>query len=75
MAARTINVREMSQLKKTVSEQFTAKLHYNGSCGGQNFTMDYSSEELRCFLVEYFGEKGLSLKFSDDGLRFYAVCS
>ena len=75
MAARIINVQGMSPLKKTVSGQFAAKLHYSGSCSGQNFTMDSSSEELRCFLVEYFGEKGLPLKISDDGLRFYAVCS
>ena len=73
MATRTINLTEMSCLKKRVAEQFSTELHYHGSCGGQNFSVDSSSAELRSFLEEYFGEKGLSLSFSIDGLRFYAI--
>lgn len=75
MATRTINLTEMSHLKKQVAEQFSAELHYHGSCGGQNFSVDPSSTELRHFLEEYFGEKGLALSFSADGLRFYAISS
>lgn len=73
MATRTINLTEMSQLKRRVAEQFSAELHYHGSCGGQNFSVDPSSEELRSFLEDYFAEKGLTLSFSSDGLRFYAM--
>lgn len=73
MATRTINITEMADLKKAVSEQFSTVLHYHGSCGGQNFSVDSSSEELRSFLENYFSEKGLSLSFSRDGMRFYAM--
>ena len=73
MATRTINLTEMSRLKKTVSEQFSTELHYHGWCGGQNFSVSSTSDELHHFLEDYFGEKGLSLSFSGDGLRFYAI--
>ena len=39
MATRTINLTEMSRLKKQVAEQFDVELHYHGSCGGQNFSI------------------------------------
>lgn len=73
MATKTINLTEMSHLKKQVAEQFSAELHYHGSCGGQNFSIEPGSAELRSFLEKYFGEKGIALSFSADGLRFYAI--
>ncbi len=75
MATRTINLTEMSRLKKQVAEQFDVELHYHGSCGGQNFSITSNTAELRSFLEDYFSEKGLDLSFSGDGLRFYAISS
>ena len=63
MARRVISSAEMAELKKQVAEQFSAELHY----------MNSSSPELHAYLTQYFGGRGISLKFSADGLRFYTM--
>ncbi len=73
MARRVISLAEITELKKLISERFSAELHYRDSCGGQNFSMNSSDPELHKYLIEYFGSKGISLKFSADGLRFYTI--
>lgn len=73
MARRKISHSDMTELKKQVAERFSAELHYRDSCGGQNFSMNSSSPELQEYLTEYFGGRGISLKFSSDGLRFYTI--
>lgn len=73
MARRVISSAEMTELKKQVAKRFSTELHYRDSCGGQNFSMTSSSPELHEYLTQYFGGRGISLKFSADGLRFYTM--
>lgn len=63
MAVLTLD--DIIALKKQVKERFGQDLHSHDTCGGQSFDVQDLTPDLREFLTEYFGRKGLKPTFSD----------
>ena len=61
------------ELKKAVQDNFGVYLHFHDSCGGQSFSIEEDSEELRGFITDFFAARGINIKFTVDGLSFYTV--
>ena len=65
-----LNLSEVTKLKKEVSDRFSAELHFHDGCGGQYFSLDEISDELRKCITAYFADKNMQAVFSEDGLSF-----
>lgn len=65
-----LTLSEASKLKKEVSDRFSTEIHFHDGCGGQYFSLDESSDELREYITEYFADKNMQAIFSEDGLHF-----
>ncbi|MGN0692058.1 MAG: hypothetical protein ACI4K7_06910 [Oscillospiraceae bacterium] len=65
-----ISISDASELKKASEEKFSSKLHFHDGCGGQYFTVDEPSDELKAFITEYFAAKNMRAVFSEDGSSF-----
>lgn len=68
--AEILSFNNVAELKHAVAEKFSTPIHFHDGCGGQYFTVENSSEELRNFIVEYFEKRNLFVVFSDDRSQF-----
>lgn len=68
--AEILSFNSVTELKHAVTEKFSTPIHFHDGCGGQYFTVENSSAELRNFIVEYFEKRNLLAVFSDDGIQF-----
>ena len=66
----TVSMSVAAELKKTAAEKFSAKIHFHDGCGGQYFTVDKASDELKGFIAESFAAKNMRAVFSEDGCSF-----
>lgn len=66
----TVSVFEIVQLKKEVAERFSAALHACDSCGGQSFTVEHPTDELKAFITAFFAARQMAVVFSENGERF-----
>lgn len=66
-----LKISDVIPLKNEAREKFSAEVHFHDCCGGQFFSLDTQSEELKNFIALYFAEKNLRAVFSDDGLQFH----
>lgn len=73
MARSIISISDIAELKKQAAERFSAEIHAHDSCGGQSFSVSADSGELRGFIEDFFGARGINVKFTADGLSFYTV--
>ncbi len=73
MAKEIISLADIAELKKQAKERFSAEIHAHDSCGGQSFSVDADSEELRRFIMEFLSARGINVKFTADGQSFYTV--
>lgn len=73
MARNIVSLADIAELKKQAAERFSAEIHAHDSCGGQSFSIEEDSEELRGFITEFFAARGINIKFTVDGLSFYTV--
>lgn len=69
MAALTIT--EVIELKTIIEKQFNTKIHFHDCCGGQHFSADAFSSDMKNYICDYFDKKGLSAEFSDDMRMFF----
>lgn len=65
-----ISITEASELKKAILENFGVTLHFHDGCGGQYFTLDERNDEIKQFVENYFGEKGMTVNFIAKGTQF-----
>ncbi|MFV0527570.1 MAG: hypothetical protein ACK5MN_02455 [Lachnospiraceae bacterium] len=56
--------------KKHMMDQLNVWVHFQDACGGQSFSLDETSEEIRAVIRRYFENKNLYVSFSEDGLYF-----
>lgn len=66
----TVSFTLAAELKKAAAEKFNSAIHFHDGCGGQFFTVDEPSEELKNFITEFFAGKNMKPVFSDDGTSF-----
>lgn len=65
-----LSLSDAAELKKEVAERFSVKVHFCDSCGGQSFTVESPSEELKKFISAFFAAKNLQAVFSENGEQF-----
>lgn len=66
----TVSFTLAAELKNVAAEKFNSAIHFHDGCGGQFFTVDEPSEELKNFITEFLAEKNMKPVFSDDGTSF-----
>lgn len=49
-----LTIFEVQNLKKEVLQKFSVQIHFHDGCGGQYFTVDQPTEELKKFVIEFF---------------------
>lgn len=54
-----ISITEAAELKREVGKRFSTDIHFHDGCGGQYFTADEPSDELREFIDGYFAAKNM----------------
>ena len=65
-----LSISDIEILKNTVTREFPMQIHFHDGCGGQYFTVDEPTEELKAFLCEYFSKRKLKVRFSESGDSF-----
>lgn len=63
---------EISKLKSEIKSKFNTELHYHDACPKGYFTLDEDNENIVKFIEDFFAERKLQPKFSDDRLHFVA---
>lgn len=58
---------DVAVLKNILEKRFSSRLHFHDCCGGQYFTVEELSDELKAFLTNYFSERNLKVNFSENG--------
>lgn len=53
----TVSFTLAAELKNAAAEKFNSAIHFHDGCGGQFFTVDEPSEELKNFITEFFAKK------------------
>ena len=64
-----LTLTDVSKLKK-VEDKFSVVVHFHDGCGGQYFTCDEPTEELKKFIIAYFEKQNVKVKFSENGNWF-----
>ncbi|MCH5298074.1 MAG: hypothetical protein J1E85_10465 [Ruminococcus sp.] len=67
-----LSIFEISKLKSEIKSKFNTELHYHDACPKGYFTLDEDNENIVKFIEDFFAERNLQLKFSDDRLHFVA---
>ena len=65
-----LTLNDVAMLKKALENRFSARIHFHDGCGGQYFTVDGLTGELKAFLCEYFSKRKLKVRFSESGDSF-----
>lgn len=65
-----LTLTEVAELKKVLLEKFSVQIHFHDGCGGQYFTVDKCTEELKEFISAFFTAKNLNAVFSENGEQF-----
>lgn len=65
-----LSLSDVADLKREITERFSAQIHFHDSCGGQCFTVDKPTEELKKFITDFFAARKLKVFFSENGEHF-----
>lgn len=66
----TLTLSEVNELKTIIKNQFDTTIHLHDCCGGQSFSVDKNTEELKKFITAFFAAKKLNVVFSENGMQF-----
>ena len=66
----TLTLSDVNKLKTIIKNQFDTTVHFHDCCGGQYFSIDKPTEELKEFIAAFFVEKKLNVIFSENGRQF-----
>ena len=58
------------EFKKVLLENFSAYLHFHDGCGGQSFSLEQTSDDIKSFIHDYLNKHNLKATFADDNLWF-----
>lgn len=58
------------KLKNEIKEKFSTEIHFHDGCGGQHFSIDNPTEELKEFITAYFSKQNTTVRFSENGDLF-----
>lgn len=67
-----LTLNEVVDLKKRVDESFGVQIHFHDGCGGQYFSVDRPTEELKEFIIRFFDARNLNVLFSENWEQFSA---
>lgn len=65
-----LSITEVTQLKKEAESKLSAQIHFHDGCGGQYFTINNPTDELKRFITDFFNKKGLKAVFTENGEQF-----
>lgn len=65
-----ISFDEVLELKKACKEKFNEHVHFHDACGGQYFTLETDSEEIRSFITDFMLAKKYRVNFSKNKMSF-----
>lgn len=67
----TLNLSEVSELKRMLKEKFRMELHFDNEYGAKEFWFDaVPSEAMMRAMDKYLAKKRLRAVFGDDGMSF-----
>ena len=68
---RTLNITEVSELKRMLKEKFRMELHFDNEYSAVEFSFDaIPSEAMLRALYKYLSKKRLRAVFNEDGMSF-----
>ena len=65
-----LSISDVVELKRAITEKFSSQIHFHDGCGGQYFSVDELTDDMKAFLIEYFSERKLKVCFSESGDSF-----
>ena len=65
-----LSISDVVDLKKAIAEKFSSQIHFHDGCGGQYFSVDELTDDMKTFLIEYFSVRKLNVHFSGSGDSF-----
>ena len=66
-----ISLTDAAELKREAAEKFSVQIHFHDGCGGQYYTVEEPTEELKKYIAEFLTSKKMKPVFSEDGSSFY----
>lgn len=65
-----ISFDEVLKLKHACDEKFKEHVHFHDACGGQSFSIETDSDEIRNFIINFMAEMNYKVKFHEGGMFF-----
>ncbi|MBQ7900335.1 MAG: hypothetical protein IJ365_00035 [Clostridia bacterium] len=65
-----LSLNEVANFKKEIAEKFSAQIHFHDSCGGQYFTTENPTTELKEYITAFFAGRNMNVRFSNSGEHF-----
>lgn len=65
-----LSLNDIADLKKNLYEKFSVQIHFHDSCGGQYFTLENPTDELREHITAFFAKQNMNVLFSENGEHF-----
>lgn len=65
-----ISLMDAANIKKEMAESYAVQLHFHDGCGGQYFSIDNPTEEVKKYITEFFNDKKIKVCFSENGEYF-----
>ncbi|MFT3952823.1 MAG: hypothetical protein QM689_12960 [Oscillospiraceae bacterium] len=66
------SIGDIVELNALLKEK-SAVVHLRDACGHQSLWIEGGDASLRDFVTDFFAQKGLELKFADDGINFWVL--
>lgn len=65
-----LSLTEAANLKKEIFEKFSVQIHFHDGCGGQYFSVEKPTDEIKEYISAFFARQNLNVLFSENGERF-----
>ena len=65
-----LSLSDAATLKQETAERFGVSIHFHDGCGGQYFSIDEPTQELKAYITVFFAQRNLLVHFSTDGEQF-----
>lgn len=65
-----ISISDAAVLKREIAEKFSVQIHFHDGCGGQYFTIENPTEELKEYIRTFFARQNANVLFSENGEQF-----
>lgn len=65
-----ISISDAAGLKREIAEKFSVQIHFHDGCGGQYFTIENPTEELKEYIRTFFARQNANVLFSENGEQF-----